>query len=53
MVRVLVDGRIISEVIPELWMLKNYALSLLGSEVTEKTDEAITVVTRTDTEAPS
>ena len=48
MVRVFADGRIISEVIPELWMLRNYAHGLLGPAVTEKTDQDITVVTRND-----
>lgn len=48
MVRVFADGRITSEVIPELWMLRNYARGLLGSDVSEKTDRDITVVTRAE-----
>lgn len=53
MVRVFADGRIVSEVIPEIWMLRNYAHSLLGAEVTEKTDRDITVLTRNEEEGES
>lgn len=50
MVRVFAGGRIVSEVIPELWMLRNYAHGLLGQDVTEKRDRDITVVTRSEEE---
>lgn len=48
MVRVFADGRVISEVIPEIWMLKTYGTGLLGRRVSEKADSDVRVVTRED-----
>lgn len=44
-VRVVDDGEIISEIIPELWLLKQSSLHLKG-DYTEKTKEHMTVISR-------
>lgn len=48
MVRVFDDGKIVSEILPELWMLRRHGLVLNTSlgPVTERVDESIIVRTR-------
>lgn len=46
-VRVFDDGELISEIIPELWMLTRYTSHLKG-RVAERTDEQVTVLSKTD-----
>ena len=45
-VRISVDGELVSEIIPELWMLSRFGHHLTG-HFTEKTDHDLTVVSRT------
>ncbi|MCE5241626.1 MAG: diadenylate cyclase [Syntrophobacteraceae bacterium] len=46
-VRVFDDGQLISEIIPELWMLRRYSSHLAG-RVSEHAQEEMTVVSKTD-----
>lgn len=46
-VRVLDDGEIISEIIPELWMFARYGTHLAG-QVAELTEEDLTIVSKVD-----
>lgn len=48
MVRVFSSGHLLSEIIPEVWMLRSYAHRLLGADVSQRVGEALTVVTRRD-----
>lgn len=38
-VRIFVDGKIVSEIIPEIWLLKRYSVHLQGPYSTRKLDE--------------
>mgnify|MGYP006286566477 FL=1 len=44
-VRVFDDGEVVGEIIPELWMLKNYSLHLTGPYST-RTEDQVTVVSK-------
>lgn len=44
-VRIIDDGEIISEIIPELWLLKQSSIHLKG-DFTEKTKENVTVISK-------
>jgi diadenylate cyclase len=50
-VRVLDDGEIISEIIPELWLFRRYGLDHKGSHAT-RTNEQMTVVSKTPPDNP-
>ena len=45
-VRIFDDGELVSEIIPELWMLSRFGHHLTG-HITEKTDHELTVVSKT------
>ena len=48
-VRVFDDGELVSEIIPEFWLLKRYGHHLLGhAATTQTTGDQLTVVSRTD-----
>ena len=47
-VRVFEDGNLISEIIPELWMLREHALNVLGDHVSQRTEKDLTVRTRSE-----
>jgi diadenylate cyclase len=48
-VRVFDDGELVSEIIPEFWLLKRYGHHLLGhTATTQTTGDQLTVVSRTD-----
>ena len=46
-VRVIDNGEIVSEIIPELWMLKENSIHVKG-EIIEKTEENVTVISKVD-----
>jgi hypothetical protein len=46
-IRIFDNGEIIGEIIPELWMLRQYAANLSGSEETEFKEE-LTIVNNGD-----
>ena len=48
LVRVFADGSMVSEVIPELWMLRSHIPQLLTGQVSRKSSDEMTVVTRKD-----
>lgn len=47
-VRVFDNGKLLSEIIPELWMLRRHALQYLGEHVSQRSDQELTVRTRTE-----
>ena len=47
-VRVFDDGKLVSEIIPELWMLRRYGWQALGERVRQRSQDDVTVVTRAD-----
>jgi DNA integrity scanning protein DisA with diadenylate cyclase activity len=47
-VRVFDEGRIVSEILPELWMLRQHGLKIDFPRVQERVDEGIIVRTRAD-----
>ena len=48
MVRVFDDGELVSEITPELWMLGRYSSYLEGQSTVRRSDEDVTVVSRTE-----
>lgn len=46
-VRIYDDGELISEIIPELWMMSNYCLHL-DQPYSERTDKEVTVISKSD-----
>lgn len=46
-VRIFDDGVLVSEILPELWLLSNYSMHLSGN-VTKRTDKDLTVLSRTE-----
>lgn len=46
-VRIYDDGELISEIIPELWMISNYSLHL-DQPYSERTDKEVTVISKSD-----
>ena len=46
--RIFAHGELISEIIPELWMLRRHGLHLYGSNVKQRTDEELTVVSKVE-----
>ncbi|MGH7200426.1 MAG: DNA integrity scanning protein DisA nucleotide-binding domain protein [Planctomycetaceae bacterium] len=47
-VRVFDNGELISEIIPELWMFRRYALSMEESRIIQRSSEDLTVRTKAD-----
>ena len=47
MVRVFDDGELVSEIVPELWMIEGYRSRVAGQTLTRQ-EEAITVITRAE-----
>ncbi|MBW1720533.1 MAG: DNA integrity scanning protein DisA nucleotide-binding domain protein [Deltaproteobacteria bacterium] len=46
-VRVFDDGELVSEIIPEIWVMSKYSHHLSGGEISEKTDRKLMVVSKT------
>jgi hypothetical protein len=46
--RIFAHGELISEIIPELWMLRRHGLHLYGPNVKQRTDEELTVVSKVE-----
>jgi hypothetical protein len=47
MVRMFDDGELVSEIVPELWMIEGYRSRLEGQTLTRQ-EEDITVITRAE-----